>query len=62
MAEPWYAVYTCAAVNSRTTNIRIAGLVIALMLLALSPAYARPLKVAVFDFELLDTSLQGEVS
>jgi hypothetical protein len=62
MAEPFYAVYTCAAVNSRTTNIRIAGFVIALMLLVLSRAFVHPLKVAVFDFELLDTSLQGEVN
>ena len=33
----------------------------ALMLLVTSPARADPLKVAVFDFELVDTSLQGEV-
>jgi hypothetical protein len=41
--------------------MRVPGFVIALMLLlAVSPAYAGP-KVAVFDFELVDTSLQGEV-
>jgi hypothetical protein len=47
--------------NSRTTIMRIPGFVVALMLLVLSPAHADPLKAAVFDFELLDTSLQGEV-
>src|SRR5260370_38289956 len=41
--------------------MRIAGFVIALMLLVSSRAHADPLKVAVFDFELVDTSLQGEV-
>lgn len=34
---------------------------IALMLALTSPTRADPLKVAVFDFELVDTSLQGEV-
>src|SRR5260370_1294126 len=48
--------------NSRTTFMRIPGFVVALMLLVLSPAHADPLKAAVFDFELLDTSLQGEVN
>jgi hypothetical protein len=33
----------------------------ALTLLVSAPARADPPKVAVFDFELLDTSLQGEV-
>ena len=41
--------------------MRIPGFVVALMLLVSSLAHADPLKVAVFDFELLDTSLQGEV-
>jgi hypothetical protein len=41
--------------------MRITGLVVALMLWMSSPAHADPSKVAVFDFELLDTSLQGEV-
>jgi hypothetical protein len=41
--------------------MRIFGLVITLMLLVCSPATAEPLKAAVFDFELLDTSLQGEM-
>jgi hypothetical protein len=33
----------------------------ALTLMVSAPARADPPKVAVFDFELLDTSLQGEV-
>jgi hypothetical protein len=33
----------------------------ALVLMVSAPAQADPLKVAVFDFELMDTSLQGEV-
>jgi hypothetical protein len=41
--------------------MRMFGLVIASMLLVSSPAPAEPLKAAVFDFELLDTSLQGEI-
>jgi len=48
--------------NSRATIMRVPGLVIALMLLVFSPASAAPLKVAAFDFELLDTSLQGVVN
>lgn len=48
--------------NSRATIMRVPGLVIALMLLVFSPASAAPLKVAAFDFELLDTSLQGAVN
>ncbi len=32
-----------------------------LTLMTAAPAYADPPKVAVFDFELIDTSLQGEV-
>ena len=42
--------------------MRTRGLVVTLMLLVSSLAHADPLKVAVFDFELLDTSLQGEVN
>jgi uncharacterized protein DUF2380 len=42
--------------------MRSPGFVVALMLLVSSLAHADPLKVAVFDFELLDTSLQGEVN
>jgi uncharacterized protein DUF2380 len=42
--------------------MRIPGFVIALLLLVSLPAHADPLKAAVFDFELLDTSLQGEVT
>ena len=42
--------------------MRISGLVVALMLLASSPASAEPPKAAVFDFELLDTGLQGEMN
>src|SRR3954468_15549291 len=41
--------------------MRIPGFLFALMLLVSSPVHADPPKVAVFDFELLDTSLQGEV-
>jgi hypothetical protein len=41
--------------------MRITGFVITLLLLASSPVHADPPKVAVFEFELLDTSLQGEV-
>src|SRR5260370_9956479 len=41
--------------------MRIAGFVIALMLLVSSRAHADPVKVAVFDLELVDSSLQGEV-
>src|SRR3981189_2967659 len=50
----------CAAVNSRTTIMRIPGFLIALMLLVSSPVHADPPKAAVFDFELLDTRLQGD--
>ena len=42
------------------TIMRIAGLA-ALMLLLPVSAQADPPKAAVFDFELLDTSLQGEM-
>ncbi len=41
--------------------MRIFGLVVASLLLVSSPAPAEPLKAAVFDFELLDTSLEGEM-
>jgi hypothetical protein len=41
--------------------MRIPGFVVALLLVSW-PAHADPLKAAVFDFELLDTSLQGEVT
>src|ERR1700724_3252479 len=34
---------------------------IALILLVSAPAHAEPAKIVVFDFELVDTSLQGEV-
>jgi hypothetical protein len=42
--------------------MRVLGLLIALMLAVPSAATADPPKVAVFDFELLDTSLQGAVN
>jgi hypothetical protein len=42
--------------------MRVLGLLIALMLAVPSFAAAEPPKVAVFDFELLDTSLQGAVN
>jgi Protein of unknown function (DUF2380) len=48
--------------NSPATIVRVLGLVIAPMLFAGSPAASEPLKAAVFDFELLDTSLQGAVN
>jgi Protein of unknown function (DUF2380) len=35
--------------------------IFALIILMSAPAYAEPAKIAVFDFELVDTSLQGEV-
>ena len=35
---------------------------IALILLVSAPAHAEPAKIAVFVFELVDTSLQGEVN
>src|ERR1700720_4836472 len=35
--------------------------IVALIILMSAPAYAEPAKIAVFDFELVDTSLQGEV-
>jgi hypothetical protein len=37
-----------------------ANLVVPLLLMLAAPAHADPAKVAVFDFELIDTSLQGE--
>ena len=36
-------------------------IVLVLTLVSTAPAYADPPKVAVFDFELVDTSLQGEM-
>ena len=42
--------------------MRVLWLIIALMLAISSPAAAEPPKVALFDFELLDTSLQGAVN
>jgi hypothetical protein len=64
MAEVFY---TTCMVYSRSTIMRVSGLVVAWMLVALMPlvcsaAAAEPAKVAVFDFELLDTSLQGAVN
>jgi hypothetical protein len=41
--------------------MRILVLFNALLLLVSSPVLAEPLKAAVFDIELLDTSLQGEM-
>jgi hypothetical protein len=34
---------------------------VAVILLGSMPAYAEPPKIAIFDFELLDTSLEGEM-
>jgi Protein of unknown function (DUF2380) len=42
-------------------TMRTPFILLALMLVIAAPAYADPPKVAVFDFELIDTSLQGEV-
>jgi uncharacterized protein DUF2380 len=39
----------------------IACLLLLLSLLAPSPAAAEPLRVAIFDFEMIDTSLDGEM-
>jgi hypothetical protein len=47
--------------NSGITVMRIFCLVVVPLLLVASPAPAEPLKAAVFDFELLDTSLEGEM-
>ncbi len=41
--------------------MRMSGLLIAAILLVCRPAAGEPLKAAVFDFELLDTSLEGEM-
>jgi hypothetical protein len=41
--------------------MRSLSLIIALAILSWAPASAESLKAAVFDFELLDTSLQGEM-
>jgi hypothetical protein len=41
--------------------MRSLSFIVALAILGLAPASAEPLKAAVFDFELLDTSLQGEM-
>jgi hypothetical protein len=48
-------------VNAWITIMRIPGFIAALLLSVASAAHADPPKVAVFDFELLDTSLEGEV-
>jgi hypothetical protein len=41
--------------------MRVRFVLAALMVMASAPVHADPPKVAVFDFELVDTSLQGEV-
>jgi hypothetical protein len=45
----------------RVTIMKSLSVLIALTLMVSAPARADPPKVAVFDFELVDTSLQGEV-
>jgi Protein of unknown function (DUF2380) len=45
----------------RITIMKTLSVLIALTLMISAPARADPPKVAVFDFELVDTSLQGEV-
>jgi Protein of unknown function (DUF2380) len=54
--------YTISGMNWASTILRFAAFVISLMLPVFSAASAEPLKVAVFDFELLDTSLSGELN
>ncbi|UFZ04162.1 DUF3280 domain-containing protein [Bradyrhizobium ontarionense] len=41
--------------------MKLARLLASLVLLLATPLHAEPPKVAVFDFELIDTSLQGEM-
>ena len=51
----------CRAWILRATIMKALFTLVALTLMASVPAYAGLPKVAVFDFELVDTSLQGEV-
>src|SRR5689334_6622767 len=46
----------------RFTIMRASYLFAALLLMMSGVAHAEPPKLAVFDFEMIDTSLQGEVS
>jgi hypothetical protein len=46
---------------SRTATLKMPFIFAALALVIATPARADPPKLAVFDFELVDTSLQGEV-
>jgi hypothetical protein len=46
---------------SRVTIMRTLSALVALVLMVAVPARADPPKVAVFDFEFIDTSLQGEL-
>jgi hypothetical protein len=59
----WLANPASAVVPSWMSRITImrALLVVLLTLMISAPARADPPKLAVFDFELVDTSLQGEV-
>jgi uncharacterized protein DUF2380 len=52
----------CYVVTSRITIMRARLAAILLALTLAVPTRADPLKLAVFDFELLDTSLQGELN
>lgn len=49
------------AITLKVTTMKALLILAALTLLASAPARADAPKIAVFDFELLDTSLQGEV-
>jgi hypothetical protein len=53
-------IQCCSAWMQTITIMRIAALAALVLLLPVS-AQAEPRKAAVFDFELLDTSLQGEM-
>jgi hypothetical protein len=55
-------MWSDAIATAGITMMRLAGLALALLFLSALPACAEPPKVAVFDFELLDTSLQGAVN
>lgn len=54
-------LFVDAVSSRRVTIMRVLLVTFLLTLLALTAARADPPKIAVFDFELMDTSLQGEV-
>src|SRR5882757_9828546 len=59
LASPHFAVTRPA--TSGITIMRARFAFVALLLLTSMPARADPEKLAIFDFELLDTSLEGEM-